>query len=57
MKKDFDSWNTEKKKTNIKRLDFNFFYHNREVWWCAVGINVGVETVERIKILKDLFLW
>lgn len=44
MKKDFDSWNTEKKKTNSKRLDFNFFYHNREVWWCAVGINVGVET-------------
>ncbi len=43
MEKDFDSWNTEKKQANAKTLDYNFFYHSREVWWCAVGVNVGVE--------------
>ena len=21
----------------------NFFYHEREVWWCALGLNVGFE--------------
>jgi mRNA interferase MazF len=44
MNKDFDSWNTEKKYVNKTELGYDFFYHPREVWWCAVGINVGVET-------------
>lgn len=44
MDKDFDSWNKEKKQVNRTELNYNFFYHPREVWWCAVGLNVGVET-------------
>ncbi len=41
MKKDFDSWNLKKQEINDK---VNApFYHEREVWWCALGINVGFE--------------
>lgn len=41
MEKDFDAWNIHKKEINEagKRL----FYHQREIWWCAVGVNVGNE--------------
>ncbi len=41
MGKDFDRWNTHK-----KRLDAAAgrpFYHPREIWWCSVGVNVGNE--------------
>lgn len=41
MKKDFDKWNEKKKK--IHNRVFNVFVHTREVWWCALGTNVGVE--------------
>jgi len=40
MKKDFDKWNEKKKLLNNGD---NFFYHEREVWWCALGLNVGFE--------------
>ncbi len=41
MHKDFDRWNTHKKKldTSAERP----FYHAREIWWCSVGVNVGNE--------------
>ena len=41
MVKDFDRWNKAK-----KRIDDDArrpFYHVREIWWCAVGVNVGNE--------------
>jgi len=41
MEKDFDGWNDHKKRLNA-RADAPR-YHVREVWWCAVGINVGSE--------------
>jgi mRNA interferase MazF len=41
MKKDFDGWNKRKKQTH-ERGDAPF-YHNREIWWCALGMNVGFE--------------
>ncbi len=44
MQKDFDSWNKEKKQVDSKNIGYDFFYHAREVWWCAVGLNVGVES-------------
>ncbi len=40
MKKDFDRWNEEKKKINACE---GRFYHEREVWWCSLGTNVGYE--------------
>ena len=41
MKKDFDSWNEKKKKINDRKTAP--FYHQRELWWCPLGVNVGFE--------------
>lgn len=42
MKKDFDTWN--KKKKEIQEEDFlNLFFHEREIWWCSLGLNIGNE--------------
>ncbi|KKW10391.1 MAG: Growth inhibitor [Parcubacteria group bacterium GW2011_GWA2_49_9] len=41
MEKNFDAWNEDKKKLDRMRSDFDF--HEREIWWCAIGINVGSE--------------
>ena len=39
--KDFDKWNETKKLVHKDGTDK--FYHTREIWWCALGINVGFE--------------
>ena len=41
MTKDFDRWNARKKILNNDVFDR--FVHEREVWWCALGVNIGVE--------------
>lgn len=41
MQKDFDKWNGKKKQ--IHKGKKNVFYHEREVWWCSLGVNVGFE--------------
>ena len=41
MQKNFDRWNRSKKKINA--ADARPFYHAREIWWCAVGVNIGNE--------------
>lgn len=41
MQKDFDGWN--KKKQQIHNHDGKSFCHPREIWWCALGVNVGFE--------------
>lgn len=41
MRKDFDAWNKEKKKIN--GYVAAPFYHEREIWWCSLGVNVGFE--------------
>jgi mRNA-degrading endonuclease toxin of MazEF toxin-antitoxin module len=41
MQKDFDGWNSEKQQVHARE---NVpFYHEREIWWCALGTNVGSE--------------
>ncbi len=42
-KKEFDLWNSKKKLFNGKPLSKHFYFHEREVWWCGIGINIGVE--------------
>lgn len=40
-KKDFNQWNKEKQyldSTNKSR-----YFAEREIWWCAMGVNIGVE--------------
>ncbi len=39
-KKDFDKWNIEKKRADDSS---RIFFHEREIWWAKLGINVGFE--------------
>lgn len=41
MKKDFDKWNTKKKYINDQIVAP--FCHERELWWCTLGVNIGFE--------------
>lgn len=41
MFKDFDLWNAKKKIINTAVSQS--FCHPREIWWCSLGVNVGVE--------------
>jgi len=40
--KDFDTWNEEKKRTDAS-AEYLPLYHEREVHWCRLGVNVGFE--------------
>lgn len=41
MYKDFEGWNEEKIK--VDNAERQIFFHEREVWWCRLGVNVGYE--------------
>ena len=41
MKKDFDNWNN--KKIRVHQEESRVFFHEREVWWCRIGLNIGYE--------------
>ena len=41
MKKDFRRWTTKKEALND--ADGTALFHEREVWWCALGANIGFE--------------
>jgi mRNA interferase MazF len=41
MEKDFDRWNIKKKET--QEINEPVLFYEREVWWCIVGTNIGVE--------------
>lgn len=41
MQKDFDKWNTKKKE--VDNLNAEVFFNEGEIWWCSMGLNVGVE--------------
>lgn len=41
MKKDFWKWHTEKEK--IDEAKGTALFHEREVWWCTLGTNIGFE--------------
>jgi mRNA interferase MazF len=40
--KDFDSWGEEKKGLEDIGRD-TLAFHEREIWWCSIGINLGDE--------------
>ena len=42
MRKDFDKWNTEKKRVHFEAR--KVYAYPREIWWCALGVNIGAET-------------
>ena len=39
--KDFDNWHTSKKIIHEKFK--NIVCSEREVWWCSLGVNIGIE--------------
>jgi mRNA interferase MazF len=39
--KDFDVWNRKKKLLEERKVAPNF--SERDIWWCAIGVNVGYE--------------
>jgi len=41
MAKDFDRWNERKKKLQANEAER--FFHEREIWWCSLGVNIGYE--------------
>lgn len=46
--KDFDGWNKIKKELNdISKAPK---IHNGEIWWCSIGVNVGMEQDGRDKV-------
>jgi len=42
MMKKFDEWNKEKKRTDANNA-YNPLYHERQIRWCRLGVNVGYE--------------
>ena len=40
---EFDICNRNKQKINAKVSPNNFHFAEREIWWCAVGKNIGSE--------------
>ncbi len=41
MQKNFDEWNVEKKQIHFSKP--SPIFHEKEIWWCAIGINIGYE--------------
>ena len=41
MKKDFQKWHD--RKSEIDNIEVRPFFHEREVWFCHLGANVGFE--------------
>ena len=40
--KNFDTWNKEKK--NLENIGHDTLaFHEREIWWCSIGFNLGDE--------------
>ena len=40
--KDFDDWNLRKQNIEKTKND-TLPFHEREIWWCSIGINLGDE--------------
>ena len=43
--KNFDEWNIQRKMVQKNSVveSYDFFFHEKEVWWSALGVNIGVE--------------
>jgi len=47
--KNFDGWNKYKKQLEIKKSPLfdkktrKFLFHQREIWHCSIGVNIGTE--------------
>ena len=39
---EYDKWNKNKQNINASRLS-SIYFREREIWWCSIGLNVGLE--------------
>lgn len=42
MYKNYNQWNELKKLIDDSGTN-NLYFYEREIWWCSIGLNVGVE--------------
>jgi mRNA interferase MazF len=42
MEKDFETWQSKKQQLHERNTQ-NIFFHQKEIWWCSVGCNIGTE--------------
>ena len=50
--KDFDKWNELKKKLHISEKAKDFYFREREIWWCSIGVNIGFEEDGKNKLFE-----
>jgi mRNA interferase MazF len=43
MEKDFDRWNKLKKALNASDETERVYFHEGDIWWARVGVNIGFE--------------
>ena len=43
MEKDFDRWNKLKKAINASDESERVYFHEGDIWWARVGVNIGYE--------------
>lgn len=43
MKKDYEDWHKKKKILNEREGVDKIFFREKEVWWTALGVNIGFE--------------
>src|ERR1700716_3042368 len=43
MEKDFDRWNKVKKAINATDEEDRVYFHEGDIWWVHLGVNVGFE--------------
>jgi|SRR3989338_3872142 len=55
MQKDFDMWNV-KKKVLHQSVTYPFF-HEREVWWCFLGANIGFEQDGSAEFVRPILVF
>jgi mRNA interferase MazF len=41
MRKDFKRWHDNK--NSIDLIEKRPFFHEKEIWWCTLGVNIGFE--------------
>ena len=42
IKKDYEKWHRQKTAIDHSQAP-RVFYHEREMWWCTLGVNIGFE--------------
>ena len=41
--KNFEGWDAKKQEIDRRKIPRSFFFYEREIWWCSLGVNIGIE--------------